>query len=548
MAVVLDHAQHRHIQSAACQHLLGHTGVLLTAVDQQQVRQGGKLFIAVQIAPEPAGEHLMHGTVVVGAGAGLDAEAAVGGLQRLAVLKDHHAAHLVRAAGVGDIIALHAPGQDRQLSRFLQKAQGAVNALYGVGNALHLLPGVAVGDVQQRAALTSLGDPEGHGVAAALRQQGGERVSVIDGGGKQYLTGQRLAGQIVLGHHSGKQGALAVGSVGEHLGLPGQEIAVFNVENGAAGPGGAGIRAPDIGVGADTGDDLLVLGQHGQGPYTVAEGGSRLEVQGLRRRGHPFRQLGSDGAQLALQQGGGLGHAAAVFRRVRTVRAAEAVTPAHVEVQAGALLADVAGEPSGTGGQAQGGAHGVQRQARFVPAAEGTVVFRAVVGGAVHQGKAGVVAAVQPHEGIALVILQQNVVAGLMALDEGILQHQGLELRPDDNGVEPVHMGHHHLRFLVVAGGVLKVLADAVFQFFGLAHIDDLAGLVHHQIDAGQQGQVVGLGAELITGHGVISFMENYRYGDSIPPPRPLGKGWKYRKVQRKACGGEKAVARRGRM
>ena len=183
-----------------------------------------------------------------------------------------------------------------------------------------------------------------------------------------------------------------------------------------------------------------------------------------------------------------------------------------------------------------------------MPAAEGTVVFRAVVGGAVHQGKAGIVAAVQPHEGIALVVLQQNVVAGLMALDEGVLQHQGLELRPDDNGVEPVHMGHHHLRFLVVAGGVLKILADAVFQFFGLAHIDDLAGLVHHQIDAGQQGQVVGLGAELITGHGVISFMENYRYGDSIPPPRPLGKGWKYRKVQRKACGGEKAVARRGRM
>ena len=278
------------------------------------------------------------------------------------------------------------------------------------------------------------------------------------------------------------------------------------MENGAAGPGGAGIRAPDIGVGADTGDDLLVLGQHGQGPHTVAEGGSRLEVQGLRRGVHLFRQLGRDGAQLALQQGGGLGHAAAVFRRVRAVRAAEAVTPAHVEVQAGALLADVAGEAPGAGGQTQGGAHGVQRQARFVPAAEGAVVFRAVVGGAVHQGKAGVVAAVQPHEGIALVILQQNVVAGLMALDEGILQHQGLELRPDDNGVEPVHMGHHHLRFLVVAGGVLKVLADAVFQFFGLAHIDDLAGLVHHQIDAGQQGQVVGLGAELITGHGVISF------------------------------------------
>ena len=65
VAVVLDHAQHGHIQPGLCQHLLGHTGVLLTAVDQQQVRQRGELFIAVQIVPEPAGEHLIHGRIVV---------------------------------------------------------------------------------------------------------------------------------------------------------------------------------------------------------------------------------------------------------------------------------------------------------------------------------------------------------------------------------------------------------------------------------------------------------------------------------------------------
>ena len=187
---------------------------------------------------------------------------------------------------------------------------------------------------------------------------------------------------------------------------------------------------------------------------------------------------------------------------VRAVRAAEAVAASHVEVQTGTLPADVPGKAAVAGGQAQRGADRVQREARFVAASEGTEILRPVVCGTVHQREPGVRLGGEPHEGIALVVFQENVIARLVPFDEGVFQHQSLELGADDDRVEPVHVGHHHFRFFVVGGGVLKILADAVFQLLRLAHVDDLTGLVHHQIDAWQQRQLVCLGAQLVSCHG----------------------------------------------
>ena len=87
-------------------------------------------------------------------------------------------------------------------------------------------------------------------------------------------------------------------------------------------------------------------------------------------------------------------------------------------------------------------------------------------------------------------------------LDERVFQDQRLELRRDENGVEVVHLRHHGSGFLIVGGGVLKVLTYPVFQLLGLAYIDDLAGFVHHQINPRQQGQVVGFFPQLLLGHG----------------------------------------------
>ena len=95
---------------------------------------------------------------------------------------------------------------------------------------------------------------------------------------------------------------------------------------------------------------------------------------------------------------------------------------------------------------------------------------------------------------------------GHVALDEGVFQHQGLELAGDENGVEMIHLAHHLPGLQRVGGAFLEVLAHPVFQLLRLAHIDDLPGLVHHQIDPRQQRQVVGLSPQLVLRHGSAPF------------------------------------------
>ena len=343
-------------------------------------------------------------------------------------------------------------------------------------------------------------------MAAALRQQGGQGVHILHRQRQQDLTGQQFAVQIVLGHHGTQQGGIVLGG-GQHLHAAAQQVAVFDVQHGAAGTGRAGVYAPDIGVGADAGDDLLILGQHRQGADAVTQGGGLLEVQSFGGGGHLCGELRCHLPQPPLEQPHRLGDAAPVLGGIGAVRTAEAVAPADVVVEAGSLLADVPREPAGAGRQAQGGAHRVDGLPRLAAAAEGAEVAGAVLRGPCHQREAGVVGLfVQPDEGVALVVLQQNVVAGHVPLDKGVLQNESLKLGADDDGVEPVHLGHHAAGLVVVGGGVLKVLAHPIFQFYGLAHVDDLPRFVHHQIDAGQQRQLIGLGPQLILRHGGTSF------------------------------------------
>ena len=72
-----------------------------------------------------------------------------------------------------------------------------------------------------------------------------------------------------------------------------------------------------------------------------------------------------------------------------------------------------------------------------------------------------------------------------MALDEGALQHQGLKLGLNHDDIKVVDLAHHGPGLFVVPGLILKVLAHPVFQRLGLAHVDDLAAGVLHDIHAG---------------------------------------------------------------
>ena len=281
--------------------------------------------------------------------------------------------------------------------------------------------------------------------------------------GQQNLMGQNGPGQVVLGRQGGEHLLLPfLHGGGEQLRLPARQVPLLHVEDGVAALPRPPVQAPDVRVGAEPGNDRLLFGKGADGVDPVPEGRRLLEPQGLRLRLHLPGHLPEKVLGLALQHLAGLADAALVFLR-RHLRAAEAVAPAHVEVQAGPLRPHVPGKFSAAGGQAQRGEHRVQGLAGLKPAAEGAEVPGPVAGPLVGHGEAGIGIPGQAHEGVALVVFQQDVVAGHMALDEGVLQHQGLELAGDEDGVKVVHLGHHLPRLCGVGGAVLKVLAHPVF-------------------------------------------------------------------------------------
>ncbi len=509
MAVILHHAEYGHIAAELLRHLPDGVRVGHAAVDQEQIRQGQELFVPVRRPLQSPAQHLPHGGVVVGVAAGqfLDLEPAVGGFQGFCPLIDHHGGHNVAAAGVGDIEGLHPLRRMGQIQHFLQNLQGVGRFFLGGGGPLDLLLGVADSHVRQGGFLPPLGHVDPDPVARPLGQGLRQPLAVPGVHAQQNFVGQNGPGQIVLGGDGRQQfRRRLLHGCRQQFRLPAHQVAVFHVEHGVAALPRSPEHAPHIRVGAQSGDHRLLLAQGADGLDAVPQLGRLLKPQGLRLRLHfcghvPDQLLGT-----ALQQLAGLLDPAVIFR-LRHLRTAEAVAPAHVEVQAGPLRADIPGELAAAGGQPQGLAHRVHRLPGLIPPAEGAEVFGAVVGGAVHQGEPGIPPPAEPDEGIPLVILQQDVVMGHVALDEGVFQHQGLELAGDENGVEMIHLAHHLPGLQRVGGAFLEVLAHPVFQLLRLAHIDDLPGLVHHQIDPRQQRQVVGLGPQLVLRHGSAPFL-----------------------------------------
>ena len=79
---------------------------------------------------------------------------------------------------------------------------------------------------------------------------------------------------------------------------------------------------------------------------------------------------------------------------------------------------------------------------------------------------------------------------GLMPLDQGVFQHQGLKLAGGHDDVKVRHLVHHGLYL----GQMLpvEIAADPVFQLLGLANVYHFALFIQHDIHPRQQGQMIG--------------------------------------------------------
>ena len=90
--------------------------------------------------------------------------------------------------------------------------------------------------------------------------------------------------------------------------------------------------------------------------------------------------------------------------------------------------------------------------------------------------------------GIRLVILQKDVIFGLVLLDEGVFEGERVHLAGGDDIGKVGDVLDHRLHFGGLGRG-MEVLPHAVFEYPRLADIDDDAVFIHHQIDARRIGQ-----------------------------------------------------------
>ena len=172
---------------------------------------------------------------------------------------------------------------------------------------------------------------------------------------------------------------------------------------------------------------------------TVAQLRRVLKPQLLRRLFHLGTEVGDKLVALAVEYEHGLGHAAAVVLRAAALYAPAGAGP-HLVVEARPFLADIPREAPRAVRQQERLADGIYYLVRLSPAAEGAEVSRAVLARAADDGHHRVLAArVDTDEGIALVILEEDIVVGLVALYERVFKHQRLELAASDDDVEVVY-------------------------------------------------------------------------------------------------------------
>ena len=108
--------------------------------------------------------------------------------------------------------------------------------------------------------------------------------------------------------------------------------------------------------------------------------------------------------------------------------------------------------------------------------AVGTEVADALALAPPHHGRAGPLLVEGDGEPrVALVVLEADVVAGQVRLNERVLQDQGVDLAVDHHPLHVVGLGHHLGRAGHELGRVLPVVGQAVAQGLGLPHVEDPA-------------------------------------------------------------------------
>ena len=182
---------------------------------------------------------------------------------------------------------------------------------------------------------------------------------------------------------------------------------------------------------------------------------------------------------------------------------------ANVRIQTRAPLADVLREAPRAPRQAKHVGRGLHHFAHGKAGGERAVVIGVFI--VLLQGgrKARPFFTRDLHIAVALVVLQKNVVFGLVLLDLAAFQHKRFELALRDNDVELERMADHLGHLGVVRHALAKILRNARAQALGLADVDNLALFVADDVHPRQKRQHFCLFPKLLFCHVFASFRED---------------------------------------
>ena len=245
----------------------------------------------------------------------------------------------------------------------------------------------------------------------------------------------------------------------------------------------------------------LLLSERFHRTQPVAQHRGLLKIQSLCRSEHLFSKRIGKLRVFSLQKKHRLLHPRTVFRG-RARKLAPCVTVIHMIVEAGPLFSKITRKFFRASGKLQCKPDGIDHALGHKSSAVGPKVARAVSHDAADELHGRIlVPHVDAQIGIALIVFQENIIFRHVPLDERALEHQRLKLARRDDDVKVVNLADHPARLRRVRGRILEILAHAVLELFRLADIDDLAGLILHQIHARFQGKRQRLVFQFFKGH-----------------------------------------------
>ncbi len=237
------------------------------------------------------------------------------------------------------------------------------------------------------------------------------------------------------------------------------------------------------------GDHLLLLDGLAHRAEAVAEAGGALELQMVRGLLHLVLQPAQHGLAVAVEELEQLLHQGGVVGRVDGLDARSRALLDVVQQAGPALLLVDVELVVGAGADGEGAQQRVEGVADGVGVGVGAEIAVALALGAPPDHGAGpLVGHGHGQERVALVVPQPDVEAGLVLLDEAVLEHQGLDVVADLDPLDGLRRRHHLGGAGREVGRVLEVVGQARPQRRRLAHVDDPAVPVAELVGAGSVG------------------------------------------------------------